>query len=157
MALVLVRHAKAGSRSAWAQDDEIRPLTGAGVRQAEALAERLAAEPVARVLSSRFVRCVQTVAPLAERLGLEVEHHPALAEEAELDDTEALLAELAGSEAALCTHGNVMSALLDRLRWRGVELVAAPRGGGGGKGSLWRLEGNGGDGWDRATYEPPPS
>ncbi len=157
MALVLVRHGKAGSRSAWAQEDEIRPLTKAGVRQAEALAERLAGDPVARVLSSRFVRCVQTVAPLAERLGLEVEHHPALAEEAELDDTEALLAELAGTEAVLCTHGNVMSALLDRLRWRGVELVAAPRTGGGGKGSLWRLEGNGGDGWSRATYEPPPS
>ncbi len=80
---------------------------------------------------------------------------PALSEEAELDDTEALLAELAGTEAVLCTHGNVMSALLDRLRWRGVELVGAPRTGGGGKGCAWRLEGNGGDGWARATYEPP--
>src|SRR5918998_4116991 len=154
MALVLVRHAKAGSRSAWAQDDEIRPLTKAGVRQAEALAERLAGDPVARVLSSRFVRCVQTVAPLAERLGLEVEHHPALAEEAELDDTEALLAELAGTEAVLCTHGNVMSALLDRLRWRGVELGGARHSGGGGGGSLLRPPGEPGRG--RAPAPPPP-
>jgi 8-oxo-dGTP diphosphatase len=157
MALVLVRHAKAGSRSAWTQDDDIRPLTPAGVRQAEALVDRLAGGPVERILSSRFVRCVQTVAPLAERLDLEVEHHPALAEEAALDDTEALLAELAGTEAVLCTHGNVMSALLDRLRRRGVKLGGRRHSGGGGKGSLWVLEGNGGDGWSRATYEPPPS
>jgi broad specificity phosphatase PhoE len=154
VALVLVRHAKAGSRSAWAQDDEIRPLTDGGERQAEALAERLAGEPIKRVLSSRFVRCVQTVAPLAERLGLEVEHHPALAEEADLDDTLALLDELAGTEAVVCTHGNVLGALLKRLRRQGVELVGGT-GGGGGKGSAWRLEAGRKGRWATATYEPP--
>jgi len=155
MALLLVRHAKAGSRSAWAQDDDLRPLTPAGERQAEALAERESDEGVKRVLSSRFVRCVQTVAPLAERLGLEVEHHPALAEEADLDDTEALLDELRATEAVLCTHGNVLNALLHRLRRRGVELVGADGGGGGGKGSAWRLEPDRKGRWARATYEPP--
>lgn len=154
MTLLLVRHAKAGSRSAWAQDDDIRPLTAAGERQAEGLAARLSGEPFTRVLSSRFVRCVQTVAPLAERLGLEVEHHPALAEETDLDDTEALLAELATTDAVLCTHGNVLGALMKRLRWRGVELSGGA-GGGGGKGSAWRLEPGPDGGWATATYEPP--
>jgi 8-oxo-dGTP diphosphatase len=153
VALLLVRHAKAGSRSAWAQDDDLRPLTANGERQAEALAERLGGEPVERVLSSRFVRCVQTVAPLADRLDLEVEHHPALAEEADLDDTEALLAELAGTEAVLCTHGNVLHALLKRLKRRGTELRGGD--GGGGKGSAWRLEPGPDGGWATATYEPP--
>ena len=55
------------------------------------------------------------------------------------------------------THGNVMSALLDRLRRRGVKLGGRRHSGGGGKGSFWVLEGNGGDGWSRATYQPPPS
>jgi broad specificity phosphatase PhoE len=155
MPLVIVRHAKAGSRSAWAQDDDLRPLTKAGARQAEAVADRLADEPFKRVLSSRFVRCVQTVAPLAQRLGLEVEDHPALAEEADLDDTEALLEELAGTDAVLCTHGNVLGALLKRLRRRGVELVGPDGGGGGGKGSAWRLEPNRKGRWTRATYQPP--
>lgn len=155
MAIVVVRHAKAGSRAAWAQDDDLRPLTPAGERQAEALAERLAGEEVKRVLSSRFVRCAQTVAPLAERLGLEVEQHPALAEEADLDDTEALLDELGHTEAVLCTHGNVLGALLKRLRRRGMELVGAAGGGGGGKGSAWRLEADRTGRWARATYEPP--
>ena len=154
MPLVIVRHAKAGSRSAWAQDDDLRPLTKAGARQARALADRLADEPFERVLSSRFVRCVQTVAPLAERLGLEVEDHPALAEEADLDDTESLLEALAGTDVVLCTHGNVLGALLKRLRWRGVEL-RGEHDGGGGKGSAWRLEPGPDGGWATATYEPP--
>ena len=155
MALVLVRHAKAGSRSAWAQDDDLRPLTRSGERQAEALAERLGDEPIKRVLSSRFVRCVQTVAPLAGRLGVEVEDSPALAEEAAIDDTEALLDELAATDAVLCTHGNVLGALLKRLRWRGVELLGDGGSGGGGKGSAWRLEAGSDGAWATATYHPP--
>jgi 8-oxo-dGTP diphosphatase len=155
MALVIVRHAKAGSRSAWAQDDDLRPLTQGGQRQADALADRLADEPIKRVVSSRFVRCVQTVAPLAERLGLEIEEHPALAEEADLDDTEALLDELAGVEAVLCTHGNVLGAVLKRMRRQGVDLVGDRGDGGGGKGSAWRLEAGPDGTWATATYEPP--
>ena len=155
MAVLLVRHAKAGSRAAWGQDDDLRPLTAAGERQAEAIAERLGDEPITRVLSSRFARCVQTVAPLAERLSLDVEPHPALAEEADLDDTEALLGGLAGTEAVLCTHGNVLGALLKRLRRQGVDLVGADGGAGGGKGSAWRMEADGDGHWATATYEPP--
>jgi broad specificity phosphatase PhoE len=155
MTVRVVRHAKAGSRSAWGQDDDLRPLTKAGERQAEALADRLADEPITHVLSSRFARCQQTVAPLAERLGLAVEEHGALAEEADLDDTEALLEAMAGTDAVLCTHGNVLGALLKRLRWRGVELTGAGADGGGGKGSAWRLEAGPDGAWATATYEPP--
>ena len=155
MALRVVRHAKAGSRSAWGQDDDLRPLTSAGERQAVALADRLVDGGRVRVMSSRFVRCTQTVGPLAERLGVEVEEHPALAEETDLDDTEALLERLAGIDAVLCTHGNVVSALLDRLRWRGTEIVGHAVGGGG-KGSAWVLEPGPDGGWAKATYEPPP-
>ena len=39
MALFLVRHAKAGSRSTWDGDDFHRPLTASGRTQAKALAE----------------------------------------------------------------------------------------------------------------------
>ena len=154
--LRVVRHAKAGSRAAWAQDDDLRPLTSAGQRQAVALADRLSGDGRVRVMSSRFVRCTQTVAPLAERLGVDVEEHPALAEETDLDDTEALLERLAGADAVLCTHGNVVSALLDRLHWRGAEIVGHDVGGGG-KCSAWLLEPGPDGGWARATYEPPPS
>jgi 8-oxo-dGTP diphosphatase len=153
MALRVVRHAKAGSRSAWAQDDDVRPLTPDGELQAKVLADRLADEAVDRVLSSRFTRCLQTVGPLAERAGVDIEASPALAEEADLDATEALLDDLAGTDAVLCTHGNILEGLLRRLRRRGVHLDGP--GGGGKKGAAWRLEADGDGRWCRATYEPP--
>jgi broad specificity phosphatase PhoE len=57
----LIRHAKAGDRGAWQGPDELRPLTKGGARQADGLAERLGGEPIARVISSPAVRCLDTV------------------------------------------------------------------------------------------------
>lgn len=47
------------------------PLSAAGEQQAEAVAERLADEPLAALFVTGLVRTVQTAAPLASRLGLE--------------------------------------------------------------------------------------
>jgi 8-oxo-(d)GTP phosphatase len=140
MALHLVRHAKAGSRPDWGQPDELRPLTEAGRVQAEALAGKLAPLGVQRILTSRFARCTQTVEPLAAAAGVPVEQVQALAEEADLDETWALLESLAGdgTEAVLCSHGNVIGPVLDRLHRRGVPLDGdewSCR-----KGSVWRLD-----------------
>ena len=73
MALFLVRHAKAGSRSGWVGPDEARPLSKGGREQAENMARTLAERPVRRILSSPYTRCVETVGPLATKLGLPVE------------------------------------------------------------------------------------
>lgn len=149
--LHLVRHAKAGSRSRWAEDDELRPLSAPGKRQAAAIAERLAVSepPVGRVLTSRYARCWQTVAPLAERLGLALETSSALAEEADLDEAEALMWELTRgtAQAVLCTHGNVLDELVDRLVASGARRDGPASGK---KGSTWVLH----DGV--LTYVPPP-
>jgi phosphohistidine phosphatase SixA len=152
----LIRHAKAGSRQDWAQPDELRPLTDAGRRQAKALAEELADAGVKRVLSSRYTRCVQTVEPLADALGLEVETHPALAEEADLAATWSLVEELAPTGAALCTHGNVVDAVVDRLHRRGVKLVGHHKASGR-KASVWALEARRDGTVRRATHTPPPT
>lgn len=153
--LHLVRHAKAGDRSEWDGPDELRPLSHKGQDQAEALAEVLAEGPVKRILSSRYRRCTQTVEPLARRLGLEVETHPALAEEADAGATWELMEALAGTEVVLCTHGNLVGPLLDRLHRRGVELVTERwtcK-----KASVWTVE-VGPDGtFSRARYLPPPA
>ena len=79
----VVRHAKAGLRTRWTGPDEQRPLTRRGRRQAERLVERFRGIQVARIVSSPFVRCVQTVEPLARDRGLEVEPDPRLAEGAD--------------------------------------------------------------------------
>ena len=80
MTSVLVRHASAGDRDLWPVEDRLRPLDARGRRQAAALVELLRPLGVRRVLSSPYVRCVETVEPLAAALELAVEHDDRLAE-----------------------------------------------------------------------------
>jgi 8-oxo-dGTP diphosphatase len=124
MAIHLVRHATAGSRPDWHQPDDLRPLTGSGLVQAATVADTLASRPITRILSSRYVRCVQTVQPLADRVGVEIEAHPALAEETSIEQAWALLESAAASDGdvVLCSHGNVIPVLLERLHRRGIDL-----------------------------------
>ena len=143
MTLYVIRHAKAGSAP-----DEERPLNEAGQRQAERIAELLGDAGITRVLTSRYTRCVQTVAPLVERLGIEAEPHVALAEESDVESAWALLESLTGTEAVLCSHGNIIHPLLDRVLRRGAEVEGewACR-----KGSIWCLEADGDRPFGRAV------
>ena len=81
MPLYLVRHAKAGSRSGWVGSDETRPLSKAGREQSQSLAIRLAEWPVPRILSSPYVRCMDTLQPLAMKIGVPVVPASQLAED----------------------------------------------------------------------------
>jgi 8-oxo-dGTP diphosphatase len=150
--LYLVRHAAAGSRHQWEGDDRLRPLTAKGARQAAALAEQLGSEPIDQVLTSPYVRCRQTVEPLAVRLGLEVLDHPALAEGSTREEQRHLVSSLAGSNAVLCSHGDVIPELLEWLASRGAPLppLADCK-----KGSVWVVELEGGRPV-AARYTPPP-
>lgn len=79
--VLLVRHAKAGQRSEWTGPDADRPLESAGREQAEHLANTLPGFQPTRVLSAIKVRCVETVRPLADRLGLTLENDDDFSEE----------------------------------------------------------------------------
>ena len=149
----LIRHGKAGDRGAWQGPDELRPLTKAGARQAEGIAERLGADVIGRVVSSPAVRCVETVGPLAERLGLKPEHDLDLMEGAGPGGASRLAA-TATSESGivLCTHGDVIWELLSDLEAAGVPLTAGIPAK---KGSVWVLEVDAGA-IVRGTYQPPP-
>jgi phosphohistidine phosphatase SixA len=125
MIAVLVRHGVAGDRATWDGDDRLRPLDARGRRQAQALPGALAGLPMTRILTSPYVRCVQTVEPLAAAIGVEVEESAALAEGAARAGVLALLA-ATGAGAVLCTHGDVCHELVGRRR--------TP------KGSAWVLE-----------------
>ena len=71
--IVLVRHAQSVPPVAGGPDELHRPLTPAGLAAAAALAPSLIALRPAAVVSSPYLRAVQTVAPVASALGLTVE------------------------------------------------------------------------------------
>lgn len=118
--LVLVRHAKAGSRSQWDGDDGLRPLSGSGREQAQQLAALLALFGPDRVLSAPPVRCRETVAPLAAALGTDVSDEPLLGEPGYWPDPAAGLARLRQVAAvpgvtALCSQGGVIPEVIASL------------------------------------------
>ncbi|MGA8016873.1 MAG: phosphoglycerate mutase family protein [Candidatus Dormiibacterota bacterium] len=149
--VLVVRHSDAGERSEWRGDDRVRPLTDAGRDQAERLAQSLDGQPLSQVLTSGYARCVQTVAPLATRRGLEVEVAPWLEEGA--DPVATLQTLMARGDALACTHGDVVSGILFELADRGVSIGTSPRMQ---KGSTWVLDVENGA-VAAARYLPPPA
>jgi 8-oxo-dGTP diphosphatase len=121
MALYLVRHAKAGQRGRWDGPDLLRPLTKAGRAQAEALAAWLVNQPVPRILSSPYTRCIQTVEPLAEKLALAVEVIDDLAEATACEPALELLATLP-DHSVLCSHGDLIPDVMEALARRGTVI-----------------------------------
>ena len=117
MTVVLLRHASAGDRAEWTGDDRLRSLDKKGRKQADALVDPLRALGVRRVLSSPYVRCTQTVAPLAHALGVEIEIDDRLAEGAG-GAARALLESL--RDAVACTHGDIVEEVLGRTLKKGA-------------------------------------
>ncbi len=149
--VLLIRHAHAGPRRDWDGDDRLRPLTEKGRRQAATLPGALQDFAPQRVLSSPYLRCVETVEPLAFELGLHVDVVEDLAEGSGVAAL-ALVRALADEKVALCTHGDVIPEVLvplvdeDRL-----DLGPHPKQA---KASAWVLEASGGR-FTKATYLPP--
>jgi 8-oxo-dGTP diphosphatase len=111
--LVLVRHARAGSRSQWDGPDELRPLSGSGREQAGQLVSLLRLFGPDRVLSAPPVRCRDTLAPLAAALGTPVSDEPLLGEDGYWDDPDAALARVHALVAVpgvtvVCSQGGVI-------------------------------------------------
>lgn len=137
MAIYVVRHAKAGDRAEWKGDDRLRPLTKSGRRQAEALAAWLTKEPIDAILSSPYVRCIQTLEPLAEERKLPIAPSEDLQEGSGGESILRIVQEFKGRNVVLCTHGDLVEELLEQLIQEGL----VPRGRANmEKGSAWVVE-----------------
>lgn len=152
MSVFLVRHARAGRRHSWVGDDDLRPLSGKGARQAKALVPAL--EPfgvgnVRRIYSSPSLRCIQTVEPLAEQLGLTVEPLEQLAE-GRGPDALRLARKWLNRDVVACSHGDVIPFILGAIVPDLVEVPPCA------KGSTWILQ-HSPPGDVGARYVPPPS
>lgn len=152
MTVYVVRHARAGSRSHWQDDDARRPLSKAGRAQAVTIGRQLATEPIDLIVSSPYVRCTSTVEPLATKLGIAVETSDALAEGAHLAPALRLFERVQDRNSVLCTHGDVLQDLLDHFGRRGVKLRDHRME----KGSVWVFDVEDGA-VRRAHYVPPPA
>jgi 8-oxo-dGTP diphosphatase len=135
--LYLVRHAEAGVRTDRA-DDHLRPLSGAGRHQARLLTTLFESVDVGDILSSPYVRCVQTLEPLADRRGRTVVHTDTLAEGAPIDAVLDLLHQVP-ARTVLCTHGDVMEAVLQHVVFADTTGCANRLA----KGVVWVLERSG--------------
>jgi len=126
--VLVVRHAKAGSRKRFDGDDRRRPLDEEGMRQADALVPLLRAFGASAVHAADRLRCVQTVQPLADALGTSVISEPALSDDAYVQAPECARRRLdeilAGGEVpVLCSQGDIIPQLLSWVASRdGVRL-----------------------------------
>lgn len=149
--LYVVRHAKAGERRTWTDDDELRPLSTHGWRQAERIGKRLAGKGATTLYSSPYVRCMQTLEPLGERLHTAVVAEPRLREGEPFEPVLELLAE-APDGVVLCSHGDVIPAVIEALARRGMEITTPPDWR---KATVWTLRRDGGDIVSAKVTSPP--
>ena len=153
MTIFLTRHAHAGKRSEWTTDDRLRPLSKRGKSQADALTNVVGELVVGRIISSPYVRCVQTMEPLAEKFELNIAESDAFAEGANGNEAYQLLLELDEHDGIACSHGDVIPDLLRRLVADGMDtdgpLIDQ-------KGSTWVIEMRNGRPF-HGRYVPPNS
>lgn len=97
----------------------------------------LGSEPIDKILSSGYSRCMQTVEPLATRRKLSVEPVKELEEGAGADSVLRLIQKFAGGNPVLCTHGDVMEELVEGLIAQGLIQRARANME---KGSTWVLQ-----------------
>ncbi|GEL95773.1 NUDIX hydrolase [Cellulomonas composti] len=109
-AVVVARHGSARRRSTWKGGESDRPLTPTGAKQAEELVPIVSAFGVGRVVSSPWLRCVDTAAPYASAAQVPLELVPHLSE--------------SGNDAS---PARVAATVLDLLQWPGDSLVCTHR------------------------------
>lgn len=118
--LLLVRHAKAGSRAEWPDADELRPLSHNGRKQVPPIRTLASVYGADRVYASPLVRCVRTVQPIADDLGVPVVEEELLAEKTYGGMEEATMRRVLeivapGGVPVVCSQGGVIPDLLTRL------------------------------------------
>jgi len=139
--LFIVRHASAGDRSTWTRDDLLRPLDERGITQSLAICRLIAPMGCTSLVSSPAVRCTQTLEPLAAETGRPIEIDDRLVEDAPFEPVLALLEDRADG-AVVCSHGDVIPAVIDAMVRRGIVLLDEVRKVR--KGSVFAIERNSG-------------
>jgi 8-oxo-(d)GTP phosphatase len=118
--VLLVRHASAGNRGDWNGDDQLRPLDETGQDQADELVRLLSRFGVEDIVTADPVRCVETVRPLSESIGVSARAEPLLSEDGFAGREEKaveLIRSLGrpGGAAVACSQRGVIDEIVGRL------------------------------------------
>jgi phosphohistidine phosphatase SixA len=110
----LVRHAHAGDPARWDGPDAARPLSRKGRRQATRLGALLATADIRpeRIVSSPKVRARETAELLGAALGVTPTLDDRLAEDCDLDELKAVVADAATADVMIVGHDPYLSELL---------------------------------------------
>ena len=127
--LSVVRHAEAGDRERFLGDDSLRPLSKRGRRQARRLARRLDGNTL-DLVSSPYLRCVETLAPTSYLLRRAMTLAPWLAEGEPGATALGTLLELTGEIGGLvaCTHADVLQGMIKAAIEMGAVPTSEPNG-----------------------------
>ena len=150
--LYVVRHAKAGERRLWTDDDMNRPLSKKGWKQSELVGKRIAKLGPSKLVSSPYVRCIQTLEPLGTLTDTKVKVDQRLCEDEPFEPVLELLRELPGG-SVLSTHGDIIPATMQALSRRGMKMNTPPDWR---KAAVWVLKRNKKGDIVHATVWPPP-
>jgi 8-oxo-dGTP diphosphatase len=139
--LLIVRHGTAGSKKRYKGDDRNRPLDKHGRAQAELLVGQLLAFGPTSVYATDRLRCVQTIEPLADELGVEISLEPRLTEEdywRNRAKARQRFVDIAAADGnpVICTQGKVIP---DLIQWWCERDRVKPDKSRNGKGSTWVL------------------
>ncbi|WP_237243158.1 NUDIX hydrolase [Rothia nasisuis] len=117
--VIVVRHAKAKPRASWAGAEGERSLAATGKRQALAVGRLLEAWAPERIISSPWVRCMQTVYPYSKAFGVSIKEKRALTEAHHARSPKQTrkvvesLFEKRDKSVVLCTHRPVLPTVLE--------------------------------------------
>ncbi|GAA4775892.1 NUDIX hydrolase [Citricoccus nitrophenolicus] len=117
---IVLRHAKAKPRSSWSRAEGQRPLAATGRRQALAVRRLLAAWEPQKVITSPWLRCVETVTPYVKDTRRGFKEVSAFTEKAAKNKPHKArqeMARLLGKQRStlLCTHRPVLPEILKVL------------------------------------------
>lgn len=140
-AVLIVRHGTAGRKKRYRGDDRNRPLDKHGRAQAELLVGQLLAFGPTSLYATDRLRCIQTIEPLADELGVDITLEPTLTEEAYWQDrakARRRVLEIAAADGTpvICTQGKVIP---DLIQWWCERDRVKPDKSRNGKGSTWVL------------------
>lgn len=128
--LLVVRHAKAKPRSSWSRAEGERPLAATGRRQAVAVSRLIQAWSPERVISSPWVRCIQTISPYVTKRDAKLKLVDALTESDAARRPGRARAAVEKTfdkrkSVAICTHRPVLPLVFGVLRTHMTSRLAA--------------------------------